>query len=593
MKSSSADVRALLENLASRALTAKALAGELGGVAHKIVEADVAKLFRDAEEDLFNITDAEIQFDELDNGSRVPRKVNVNGAREWSRYEETLISVAASKVADGVSVEQFLHLLTQTESTLARVVTKTVEDGARYWPNLFTLLFHRVGSNVRIPGAAMFNVLGALEAIRLCSRGGVSPLYQGLVEIETASEHPPFTALYLLTFELRNKRPLDPNYLLRIFCKCWNSRVCHLQMEGLEMLQRNAADFATAHPGELPRVRGLLDSLPTNNPMRNMVVFETLAAFGFLESPVTVEGALKEIKSIINPDNAAIDELLAIAHEWKPEYTKDELLNQEAEGIVGKMFEDVFFGAYYEAFEQLSSSEKAKLLTRAALVDQTDMFTGWTLLRLLELNDECAVPAFVRRATQIDADAMGIDDAPSAYFVAMIGCAQFLDSPPQLQTLATPNELAWQTVGELLFWHCKPGLDPAERVERNEAGWMKLETELQLAAVDPLAHFARCDVHRSGARDIMAGFFGSNTERMRPLLEHALVNRERLTSIFKRRGPWVAGELASFVIGQLGHTGNDESLTLLRRCVDEPTIGNAVLDAIHAIEQRLLQQSIR
>jgi Nuclease-related domain len=588
MKPSARDVKALLESLADATLVGKALRGELGTVARKLVETDMAKLFREAEEDLFNITDAEIQFGELENGVRVPRKVKVNGAHEWSRYQVALMAVAASEVAEGAYVDQFLHLLTRTESTLADVVKKSGENGERYWRDLFMALFHYVGGNVCIPGARMFKMLADVGQNRLSAKGGASPLYSGLAEIKAASEQPPFTALYLLTFELRSRRPLDPNQLLRVFCKCWNSRVWPLQMEGLEMLQWVASDFTTSHPDELPRVKALLERLPTNNPMRNTVILETLAAFGFLEPPVTIEEALEEIQSVINPDKAALDEFLAVAREWKVEYTSDELLNQRADAIVGKMFEDVFLGTYYEAFEQLTPADQARLLSRAALVDQTGIFSDWTLLRLVELGDECAIPAFVRRATHIETDTVSKDDAASAYFVAIIGCAQFFDLPPQLETLATPNELAWQAVGELLFWHCKHGIDLVELTERAEAVWMKLETELQLAAIDPLAHLARCDARRSGARDTIAGFFEANTERMRSLLEHALVNRERLTTIFERTGAWATWEFVDFVIGQLGSTGTDESLALLRRYVDDPAIGNAVMDAIHSIERRLL-----
>jgi hypothetical protein len=163
-------------------------------------------------------------------------------------------------------------------------------------------------------------------------------------------------------------------------------------------------------------------------------------------------------------------------------------------------------------------------------------------------------------------------------------------SPPLLRSIDTPDHLAWQLYGEIIFWtHNKPKLDEAKVHSLCAPLWERLRTEVPQAAVDPLmqlekvAHMAEPQ-ESNPVRDLFTRW----REPIREILERALDKPDSLTSLFPRGMSWISKEYPGFIIRTLGEVGNSHTAVLLESLVDSTDAGADAVEAVRKLRARLV-----
>jgi hypothetical protein len=311
-------------------------------------------------------------------------------------------------------------------------------------------------------------------------------------------------------------------------------------------------------------VTGFLEGLHSTNIFLSTEIVETLTSYGVLTPVVSQEAAHEEVAAILaGPET-------------------DETRKQAC-GLASLIFEDVYQGVYYQAIEELEPADRARFLTMAALGEPSNSSASdWTLAELRRYDDPVVIPALQRFASAIDPSAIMPQEAVSCYIHGVAGCAQFLDSPPELNSPTTDDGKAWNAYGAILFWLHKPALSDDVRRAACSPLWRRLETELAFEAVDPLFQLERAGWLSSrrpnGPLEIVTRVFH---EEVRRILEFGVQHHTRLSSIFPN--PWYPGDRLKFLIQRLGYLGNAQTARLLEPWAEDEKFGGDVVVAIRKL----------
>jgi len=254
---------------------------------------------------------------------------------------------------------------------------------------------------------------------------------------------------------------------------------------------------------------------------------------------------------------------------------------------VANMFEEFYQDAFWDAIDALPCDDRVTLLTMAVLgAPGYYCFTDWILRELLRLDDQRALPAFVRWGQSIDTTSCSPQDTTACYVLGVRGCARHLKELPGATEPQSDVERTWQAYGAILFWLYKPGLSLPERRALSAPWWERLRSEWPFDAVDPLLQLAQAD-RMSGQEDCRAldDLCATFPDQVRVILEFGLTNRAKLMGLFGRM-PFMADELFS-LISWLGVVGDRRTLRLLEPLVDDPDMGPPALEAVRRLKASL------
>lgn len=249
------------------------------------------------------------------------------------------------------------------------------------------------------------------------------------------------------------------------------------------------------------------------------------------------------------------------------------------------MFEDIFEGAYIEAFDALPPQEQVSLLCLAARSERSDFYSEWILHRLLDLGDAAALPVFELYASRINGDSMSPQHAAGAFGLGVAGCARLKSKPTSFAGLPTQEHAAWRIVGQILFWTLRAQSTSTPDISMISTLWIQLRNEAPLAAVDALFQLVnglKLILEETDVRpfDLIAQW----PTESEPLLQDSLANRMRLTSIFGFGGAKDMG-LIKYLIESLGKIGSKSSIGMLKEISDDPRYSEAAIVAIHKIRK--------
>jgi hypothetical protein len=352
-------------------------------------------------------------------------------------------------------------------------------------------------------------------------------------------------------------------------------------MEALELLQSLSHAIRQVCPEKLSTVREMLAAFETKGPWENTVWLETLAAYDGLELEVTADDALAEMRGLIAPDaeDRAIDSATLSG------VTPRQFLGALAQGALGRIFEDVFQGAYFEAYFLLSADEKHRILCLAGEAE-TGFLTDWILGELLSHDGPTALPVYARFAAGIDTTNPFQQDAVACFAMAIVGYARWSETPPAYSKGDSLAHRAWHLVGEILFWRARGGRSTASD-RQVKTLWQRFEGSVLLAAADVLFRLRRTGYRPRGvgyeATDLVRDF----PTEIRPIFQACLDRRDSLPSIF----PTFAGsnrDVIRFLITTLGEMPDSSSVPLLRELVEDPDFGSDAIAALEAIQQATL-----
>jgi hypothetical protein len=299
--------------------------------------------------------------------------------------------------------------------------------------------------------------------------------------------------------------------------------------------------------------------------MLNSSLVETLNAYGLIEAGGNAEAIGEQIAQILSgpatPDSSAL-----------------------AYGVVASRFEDIIAAPYVEAIGSLPPGQRTALYTLAAL--GSPVYGAWNdvlLSDLVQSGDRTALPAFQRWATQLNSDNPAVREVADCYVLAIQGCAQFMEEPPELSDSQDSDRAAWASYGAIIFWMTRPSVTPTEITAKALPYWQRLNSTLLSAAADPLIRLRTATMIRSGTRvAAIQPLLATFPDESRPILEWSLQHPKQLTSIFASA---IHDDRLSHIVNMLSAVGNADTADLLSAYVDDQYLGSSAIAAIKSLTE--------
>jgi hypothetical protein len=247
-------VRACLRALADSQLLCSCFRGEVGPIAEQVVKEDAMNVFQFAQDELDQIT---LEIHQAEGGRA---ELRVSGCREWSSYDQALLSTLGDRARGAFSVEESLRLLRNTWNTClerlekrygrTEVQKRSVQSGA------FAELF--VSGGAKLPASL---VSGACQRCFMAAR---SPEGQQKV-LALCEESSSLSApeLYVI-FQILKDGLHDAGAVLpRLLKAGWETGIYHVQLEALQFAELAGRSVDASFKDEVVR---LLNSFKTWNP---------------------------------------------------------------------------------------------------------------------------------------------------------------------------------------------------------------------------------------------------------------------------------------------------------------------------------------
>ena len=561
---------AVLSTAIDQAVLSRVLAGWCGARARAVLLRDIAALLKLAAEDVANIT-CKCHVVELDDGRRRLGGVSVEGGRSWSTYCVRLCALVAHHLDDPAIAKGFIELLDLTEWALRRASDQAAAADRiktrRVWEEAVRMYGGILGSRgMELPCSVILAKLRMALMDQKYPDG--SPLRQSLLERATATPGSDF-ALLALFQDRRGFCKDDLETILDLVRRGWESGIYILRVDALEFLQWMRRGFSDA---AIARICDMLHSFETDNIFENTSLLDALTTYDGLEAPVTSEDALLEMRATIAPNALSDSTVVDAAHALgsKPQA----FLASRASGCLSRIFEDIFQGAYAEAYHELSREEKCAILSLALACPDVSLHSAWLLSECLEHGDSDVLPIYQRFAAAIEGDSPSPQDSTAAFLRGIEGCARFMDTPPPYTGAKTPSHRAWATIGQIFFWTYR-GSDAGRTL------WSQLGGPTRLAAADVLHNIVFCGWKLAGPHQ-PADLVALYPDDMRRVVEDCLRERESLPTVFNCGGSRDRNVI-SYLIDVLGTVGDENSIRLLQTLIDDSEFGKHAIQAIQSI----------
>ena len=347
------------------------------------------------------------------------------------------------------------------------------------------------------------------------------------------------------------------------------------------MVHRHASSLTNGSAEDAKWFSEQLKGLLGNNPFTNTFVMEALAALGALDAWVTVECASDEMRRFTSDFDAEWEALAASSREGGCESTSSKLKTEHARAAIGRIFEDIFQGAYWEAYEGLTTEERFCLLSAAASGEVSTWFDlDYVIGELISIADERALPIYECLATAAPLHSVEPQQAAYVFFASHFGHAKLSKEPPKTALSSTTAEQAWRLVGRLFWYHCHERESYKVQIEEI---WQEIISEVPLEAVVVLREFYHCFGYKWEDMKAKADWIALYPNRLGKLAEHAISNWKRMVQLGKEQRCW---HVEDFVFSILDAVGDEESAKILTCLADDVRYGAKAIAAIRAIRLR-------
>ena len=253
--------------------------------------------------------------------------------------------------------------------------------------------------------------------------------------------------------------------------------------------------------------------------------------------------------------------------------------------MVGLFFEDVFQGIHNHAFETMSEAEQLAFMNLAAQAKEPFWCLDFILFWLVKVSSPSSMAIFQRYATRILFDTRMIEqDAVQALLLAVIGCAKLDHELPPWQMEGDSSTQAWGIIREIVYHHVKASSSPAAIDDL----WLNLRAEAQFGAADALFLMKRASAFTGSHNELSGNLTERYAEHIKAIMEHSLLNLDRLTSVAKfGHSDYHTYERATYIISVLGEIGDANTVEVLKRVVSDQKLGKSAFAAIKAIKARV------
>jgi hypothetical protein len=573
-------IRSLLERSAPDMLN-KAFRGWLGSTAKDMIRDECYRLLAECRDRLADI-EVEAWIVELDGGRRVVSGAFVVGSTCASGLDKKLCGVIANNLTDNLVRGAFLELLDLGEWALKEASARIARRRSMKPIAVFRQLVH---CNVISSGSVsvhplLFICQQACQMRNLRSNDSeVLPIREVLLK-KVREGVAGTLALLLLMSDLRYSESIDSEDVLSIARQAWDTGFSTLRMEALDFIHSNSRAICGAGEQAETAVIALLDTFDAKDDIwLSTQWLATRSSFSGFETDIDTDRALREFRNILTMADAGDDPVYQLERESDPSMSFTVFAAKCASSALGNIFEDIFQGTYYEAYELLSDDERRKLLALALRAPGIDMFTDWYLGQLCKVGFGDAEDILIRYGSKIDSDTLCPQDSVSCYIMAHQAWAEIADEPIAYSDIPSEDHRVWAIVGELIFW-----------LKRKNSKVCRVSFLLE-----QLVHFPRAvpDVLRQIGCSHKAVGWAPALQML--LAEHRCGIREALhesikcdgsfTSVF-RSAATHSTELFRWTISTLGDIGDRKTIAVLRPWTESSLYGKDAIRAIEQIEQR-------
>ncbi|MGD1092498.1 MAG: hypothetical protein ABSB35_10980 [Bryobacteraceae bacterium] len=520
---------------------------------------------------------------EFEDGRKFVSSAHTDERSSASSHERVICAVIVDNLEDYALREAFLELLDVGEWALKAAADEAARaQGLKplpVWRELMRL-------NVVCRHSGSIHPLLLMSAnLRDTPRFGESsrpsPLRDALLERARAKSSGALVQLILMS-ELRYSEAIAIEDVVNLFTQAWSSGVYIIQMEALDFVHSCASAICKEGPQAEARIIELLEGVDVSkNVMLSTQWLEARASFTGFDCGITTEDALAEYRRIIATAANGDDPLWELERERDPDATFAQFASSFASSALGKIFEDIFQGVYYEAYELLAAAEKQRLLTLALQDRQSHLFQAWYLRELRKVGCNGAKDILARLGSRIDGDAFCPQETVETFAVANEAWASISEEPLHYADPSSPDHRVWAIAGELIFWLSRP--DGQNTPARAATLFVDLRGAPE-AVPDVLHHLGSGYMGTRQAAPFTT-WLAKHRDGVRAVLDCCLEHEGRLTSAFKG-AEYRQRELFSWVISTLAEIGDSKSIQRLRVWTDHPVYGKGAIRAIETIEQR-------
>jgi hypothetical protein len=566
------ELRALFASTSNLDVFREVIRGRCGETPRGALIQDCKELIRSAISDLPQVM---LEFADK---TKPGFPVVLQGQRQWSQYELALCDAIAVSLDDEELQKSFLELLDLTQWTLRAKAEEVAKQAGMSFGSLWAhivgqlhifssdqLPFFRITRYVRERSSRTYyernfplaDQLWKRVSVNSTDHFSISILLEGLSSCKRSEGHVDF---YLALVEA-----------------AWESKIYHLRLEAMHLLHCIRRFLEEKHPEKVEEIRDFLGDLETKNFFLNASLLEAQVSYGALEPVVPVEQAILEMKDLVAKSSKGM----------KSEFELDP--RDRAYSLISNIFEDIFQGAYYEAYTSLEPDERVALLCLAAQAQHAGFSAGFILSELLKSNSRSALPVFEQYASRIDEDSSSPQEAAGAFALGIAGCAKLMNQPPKYKGPSTADHETWKTSGLILFYTLRRKRKHQLPNSPVELLWAKLTNKTPMGAADALYRLRDgveiVDRDEGQDFDLVAQY----PKEAKPLLEYSLQNRKSLTSVFKWGGSRDEAVLR-FVIESLGLIGDKNTIQLLQHVSDDPKFGANAIAAIRKIRESTVRR---
>lgn len=573
------DIREVLRTAEVQTLE-RVLQGACGSTPQKQLLAECEILLEEASRDLPNI---KIQCQTLreEDGRIRFAGLEVLGNRSWDSFAVRLCHLIALNLDLASLQSRFLELLNLTEWSL-RAAVHAAAIAARFDPSAVWSDAVRLFGGplqfaaVKLPGCKILSTLHAIQMFPRHFKQGL-PIRAYLMDRVRRTPESHFSLLAVLEDLKHGDSVQDVRAMVSLVKRAWDSQVYILRVSALELLQHRSLEVHETAPEELPQIRAMLNSFDTNDIMVNTALLEALSAYDCLEPQVCIDSVVSELTSVI--DEGAASDPATVELAFLDGISAEQVRANRAYGLLSNIFEDIFQGVYYEAYNLLSEEQKRRVLCLAANATTPGFFTDWILRELLRYGGPETTAIFERFASGPDGTSPFIQQSVAVFALGVVGCAKRGGSLPPHREDESPDIQAWRTIAEILFFDVCGAPVPV-------VIWHRLTGQVGLAAGDVL-----CQLYRSltlvGDQQGLTDLVVTHRHEIRPIIESCLGHRDELSSIFQCGGSR-DHDVVHFLISRLGSIGDAGSIAVLAHLADDPVFGKFAIQSIQEIQKRLL-----
>lgn len=509
---------------------------------------------------------------------------NIVGNQPLSEYGILLCRTVAENLGEVAIQKAFLNLLEVTDTHFLDLVRRAALEAGVGLRGAYSEALRSYGGLLHYGHAPFVSaaILSAIRYSRMDSRpnDGPLPILRQLVSTVPTCETRYFSFFMLLIDLQHDSTGLALEHLIDFADKGWKTGVGWLRTESVRLLSSLHLRASTLGEDSVGKIRTLLQGFETKDILVNTELLEALAAYDGFERPVSEDDALSEMQKLIKGTDEPTAEQLEFSNlsetTW-PQYRRD-----AAYGALGKIFEDIFQGAYYDAYQALSVYERKKLLELAAMTSRPGFHIDWIMWELVAMADAETIPVFDRFVTKLDDSTGCRQEVVGAFLAGVLGYARLSNQPPAIPQDAKDDRRAWAIVGTILFWWMK-GSDPDRPADEISKAWKLLAQQYSPCFADILHNINHSQWQRRENFIDLATLF---PDHVRPLLENAVRCRQSLTSLFRYGGSADPGVLQT-AISTLGKVGTGISIEVLNELAEDPKFGRDAIQAIQAIRNRL------